>query len=356
MALLAGLWAGLERIGWSMPTLEPSLATLHGPLMVDGFLGVVIALERAVALGRTWGYLSPGLSGLGALVLLLGLPTEVGAALFVASSAVLMLIFGSIYGLRREASTLLLLAGAATWLVGNSLWLLGRPIVSLVPWWVGFLVLTIVGERLELAQVMMSGSRRALLVIGSAIVLLGLALSLGLYAEGLQVAGLGLVGLAAWLLRFDVARRSLRRPGLPRFSGVALLIGYVWLAAAGILWLLGPERVGGFWYDAMLHSIFLGFGFSMIFGHAPTILPAISGIRLPFREYFYVHLLLLHASLALRVLGDLTMQPDARRWGGMLNEVAVVLFIGATIIAARAAPTSTRVHDVTRSHEDYARR
>ena len=52
LALLAGLWGGLLRIGWSLPPLEAQLATLHGPLMVGGFLGVVIALERAVARTR----------------------------------------------------------------------------------------------------------------------------------------------------------------------------------------------------------------------------------------------------------------------------------------------------------------
>ena len=50
-----------------------------------------------------------------------------------------------------------------------------------------------------------------------------------------------------------------------------MLLGYVWLGLAGVLWLLGPERVsGGFWYDAMLHTVSVGFAFSMIFGHAPT--------------------------------------------------------------------------------------
>ena len=54
VALLAGMWAGLVRIGWSLPTLQPDLVSLHGPLMLGGFLGPVIGLERAVALGRAW--------------------------------------------------------------------------------------------------------------------------------------------------------------------------------------------------------------------------------------------------------------------------------------------------------------
>jgi hypothetical protein len=50
-ALLAGLWAGLLRLGWPWPILRSTLPVQHGPLMVSGFLGTLIRLERAVALG-----------------------------------------------------------------------------------------------------------------------------------------------------------------------------------------------------------------------------------------------------------------------------------------------------------------
>lgn len=51
LALLAGVWAGLLRLGWGLPLLRHTLPTAHGPLMVPGFLGTLISLERAVALG-----------------------------------------------------------------------------------------------------------------------------------------------------------------------------------------------------------------------------------------------------------------------------------------------------------------
>ena len=50
-ALLSGMWAGLIRIGWALPPLQPPLPMLHGPLMVCGFLGTLIGLERAVGTG-----------------------------------------------------------------------------------------------------------------------------------------------------------------------------------------------------------------------------------------------------------------------------------------------------------------
>ena len=79
LALLAGLWAGLIRLGWQLPPLWLRLPAQHGPLMVSGFLGTLISLERAVALsqnqdGRRLYYLSPLLAGLGAFFTL---PTAV---------------------------------------------------------------------------------------------------------------------------------------------------------------------------------------------------------------------------------------------------------------------------------------
>ncbi len=351
LALLAGLWAGLIRIGWTLPPIEPDLVLLHGPLMLAGFLGLVIGLERAVALGQGWAHAAPSLAGLGSVALLVGLPMTVGAALLVGSSVILVAIFQRIYGLRPEPSTVLLMLGALAWLAGNGLWLGGLPIVTVAPWWAGFLVLTIVGERLELAQVLLPARTRNLLLIAVGVLILGLSLSTVLFARGVQLAGVGLLALAAWLLSYDVARRTLARGKLARFSSVALLLGYVWLGVAGVLWLLGRDRVpGGFWYDAMLHTVFVGFAFSMIFGHAPTIVPALTGFGVPFGQHFYAHLVLLHASLALRIVGDLTAWPEARSWGGMLNAIAILGFVVVTFAAVRrghslrAAPSRRHAH------------
>ena len=65
LGLFAALWAGLMRLGWQLPALTPSLAMMHGPLMISGFLGTLITLERAVALKQKWMYTPPLLSGLG---------------------------------------------------------------------------------------------------------------------------------------------------------------------------------------------------------------------------------------------------------------------------------------------------
>jgi hypothetical protein len=79
-----------------------------------------------------------------------------------------------------------------------------------------------------------------------------------------------------------------------------------------------------------LHAVFVGFVIAMIFGHAPIIFPAILGAQIRFYPAFYAHLTLLHLSLALRIVGDLANLYDLRKWGGLLNGVAILLFLGMT--------------------------
>src|SRR5690606_5110742 len=108
--------------------------------------------------------------------------------------------------------------------------------------------------------------------------LAGLLVSLISLDIGIRLAGIALLALGWWLLRFDIARRTIRQKGLTRYIAACLLPGYVWLVVGGLVWLIyGGQYVAGPVYDALLHTIFLGFVFSMIFGHAPVIIPAVLG-------------------------------------------------------------------------------
>jgi hypothetical protein len=146
LALLTALWGGLARLGWALPLLHPPLLPAHGPLMVCGFLGTLIGVERAVALGAFWPYMAPLLTAAGAIALLAGLPAP---PLMTLGSLGLVAVFAVIVHRQRALATVTMALGALLWLVGNSLWLLGWPLAQVVPWWSGFLVLTIAGERLE---------------------------------------------------------------------------------------------------------------------------------------------------------------------------------------------------------------
>jgi hypothetical protein len=199
------------------------------------------------------------------------------------------------------------------------------------------MVLTISGERLELARVLrLTPLVKRLFIGANAVIIAGLLLSLAYFELGVRVSGAGLLMLSLWLIRFDIARRTIRMTGLTRYIAACLLPGYFWLGGAGIMWMLyAPFYSGGLYYDAMLHMIFLGFVFSMIFGHAPIILPAVLGIPVNYHPAFYAHLILLHATLALRVIADLLLSSELRQWTGMLNVVAVLLFIGVTAWTVR---------------------
>ncbi len=338
LSLLAALWAGLIRLGWPLPLLASTVSPNHGPLMVTGFLGTLIGLERAVALKRGWAYGAPLFSGLGSLALLLGLPVHLAHGLGVAGSVFLIAVFVVLFRLQPSVYLATMGAGALLWLVGNILWHAGDPLYRLVPWWIGFLVLTIAGERLELSRLLnLSRLRLAGFSVAGALFVLGILTSSRASERGVRLGGLGLLLLALWLLRHDIAWHTLRREGRPRFMAICLLSGHLWLGIGGVLWLLfGSAFAAGPHYDAMLHSIFLGFVFSMIFGHALIIFPSVLAVALPFRRMFYAHWALLHLSLLLRVGADLVGWMPGQKWGGLGNALAIFLFLANTVRAVAA--------------------
>jgi metal-sulfur cluster biosynthetic enzyme len=306
--LLAGLWEGLVYLGLPLPAGQASLHDGHGPLMVLGFLGTLISLERAVALSAAWAYLAPAGAAAGGLAVVVGAPNGVGQALVAAAGVVLVLIFVAIHRIQASVHNIVLASGALCWVVAGGLWLAGWDVPRFIPWLVGFLVLTITGERLELSRV--AGSTRLayrLFTCAAGTFGAGLIVSTFSSSAGVRVAGVGLLALALWLSRYDIARRTIRGRGVTRYMAAALLTGYAWLAVGGGLWIaVGYLNVGdGGGYDAMLHAIFLGFVISMIFAHAPVTVPSVLSRPLPFHGSFYAPLAFLHLTLLLRLVrGD----------------------------------------------------
>ncbi len=339
LALVVGVLAGLARLALDVPAAAATQASAHGALMIAAFLGTVISLERAVALAASdgnWPYLAPLAAGLGGVVLLLGGPTLAAQLLFVGAGALLLL--GSGLLLRRQPAMHLatLALGAGAWLVGNLAWLAGGALVLAVPWWMAFLVLTIAGERLELTRFLPpSPAARHLFADIVAVLLFGPVVAFWRPDIGLGLFAAALVVLALWLLRQDIARRNLRETGLTRYIAVCLLAGYAWLAAGGLLGMADGFAPGSPLRDAALHAVFLGFVFSMIFGHAPIIFPAVARVRIPYHPVFYLPLAALHASLLARLAGDLAGAHALSRAAGVANALALLLFI-ATMLASVA--------------------
>ncbi len=351
VALLAGLWAGLVLLGLPVPQGRAGLVEVHGPLMALAFLGTLISAERAVALRRRWGYLAPAAAGVGGLAAAAGAPYSLGPALLTVAGLALVAIFGAVWRIQPALHIAVLGIGAACWPVAAGLWLAGWDVPRFVPWLMGFLVLTIAGERLELSRLTGAtpGARHALVVV-TALLIAGLFTSLPARATGVAICGAALLGTAAWLLRYDLARRTVRSGGVTRYMALSLLTGYGWLAIGGALWLALSRRPGGGLadgplYDAALHTVFLGFVLSMVFAHAPVIVPAVLRVALPFRRYCYLPLLVLHTSVALRVGGDLLHDTTAWRAGGIGNETALLLFLALavlTVLRGRRAVHRTR--------------
>lgn len=350
VALLFAIWAGLLRAGWAWSPIQPDLAAAHGPLMVSAFLGTVIGLERAVALDRKAAYLVPLLSALGGLLLIVGLSWVWAGYLLALAAAGLVLLFGLIVRQHTAIYTLTMAVGSLAWLIGNLLLVAGRPIYAVTPWWIAFLVLTIAGERLELSRVLrLSGRTIRWFIVATIIFLAGVVWSTFNYDVGTRLTGLGMVLLAAWLMIFDIARRNLRHRELTRFIAYALFSGYVWLGIGGLLWVAYGGVPAGPLYDAILHSVFLGFVFAMIFGHAPLIFPSVLRRPMAYTPTFYLPLIFLHMSLVMRISGDLLNNVLLRQWGSLLNGITLLLFL---LVSANALAQGrkNRVQDIPSPH------
>lgn len=336
LGLLAGLAGGLVLAGTAMPAAAMPLASSHGELMTLGFLGTVIALERAVALDRRWAYVAPATAGVGAVLLIAGQPSAAAFA-FVAGGTVLVAIYAAFATRERTLHLGVQAAGAGAWLAAALLLMAGLRVADVVPWLVAFLVLTVVGERLELARLggLGAGPRRQL-IVALWVFVFGTTSALVLPDTGSRVAGLGLLAMASWLAAHDLARRTVRASGVTRYIGACLLAGYVWLAVGGVLWLAAGATSSGLPYDARLHALFLGFVMSMVFGHAPIIVPAVLRVPLPYHAWFYLPLALLHAALMLRVAGDLLSVPAAWQLGAEGAVLALLAFVGGTAMSAVA--------------------
>jgi hypothetical protein len=327
-ALVIGSLAGLARLGVDLPGIARAQAGGHGALMVAAFFGTVISLERAVALRRLWPYGGPLAAGLGGLALLAAAPAWLPPALFILGGAVLTGASGAVLWQQPALYTVTLALGALGWLAGNAVWLASGDLGASVPFWIAFLVLTIAGERLELTRFLPPRLTATTLFAG---LLTLVVTTTGLAAAGDATAargfGLGLLGLAVWLLRYDIARQTIRQTGLTRFVAICLLSGYAWLAVGGLLGLAGGFGTGHAWRDAALHAVFLGFVFAMVIGHAPIIFPAVMRVKISYHPVFYLPLVALHLSVLARVAGGLGEIWPLRQGAAIANGVALLLFV-----------------------------
>ena len=359
ISLLAGLDGALLLLGVWSPVMSTRLSKWHGPLMVLGFVGTVICLERAVALGHRLAYLVPAMSGFGVIVLLAPLPFDsarAGLALLTLAQLGLLTIYVPLW--RRSHDDAVVIQGAGAFCAAGAAALLttGAHVSQIVGWLACYMILTICGERLELSRLTMARNR-ALPALCLAVVA-ALLVSVVSPAIGWRVLGVVLIGLAVWLCRHDVARGGLRRGGQAAYIGTLLMVGYLWLATAGIVCTVQGPPISRSGYDAVVHSLFLGFTMGMILGHAPIILPAVLQVRLEWTTWFWLPAFLLEASLLVRIgIGDGLDRSAAVQAGGTVNVLSLLTLVA--VIATHIQPrTRARTHlkstPRSRSGEDHA--
>ncbi|MDF2575396.1 MAG: copper oxidase [Agromyces sp.] len=343
VGLLAGLDAALLLLGLPAPITSGRLSQVHGMVLVLGFVGTLVALERATALGRWIGFAAPALLGAGAVLLVVDLaPLIVGKTVLVAGAAAFTLVYLPLWRRQRDAALLTQLLAAALGCAAAILWLGDVAVDRMFPWLIAFVVLTIAAERVELARITMGPHAGGRLLVAGWSTVVALVVSLVHADAGAILLGATLLVLTVWLLRHDVARRTINARGVTRFMAACMLGGYAWLAlGAGVLLLGHPD--GRPAYDAVLHAVFLGFTLSMIMAHSTTILPAVLRRPLPYRPVFWAPMILLHAGLVMRIgFGDGLGGMLAWQLGGVLNIAALVLFlvlaVGSSIAGEPARP------------------
>lgn len=327
LCLAAGVFSGLVRAGISLPELLTAPPGLHSPLMISGFFGTVIGLERAVAARKPWAYLAPLLSALGGIALLTTSRESIAPLLF--SLAGMSFVSANIRVVRIQPATYsaILLAGAVLWLMGNIGWLIsGTPWLS-IPYGLSFLVMTIAGERLELTRFLPPRplAARSFILI-AALVLMGTIIAGAYHFSNNALLGLSYALLALWLIQFDIARKTIRQPGITRFVAICLLSGYGWLLIGGLL-MVDIWQPGIFQRDAAIHAMTLGFIFAMVIGHAPIIFPAVVRVAIPFSGIFYLPLVLINLGVLLRLAAALISNPIFRTTGAVTNAIGILSFM-----------------------------
>ena len=332
MGLLLGLYTSLIRLGLAVPAAFELGAMAHCPLMINGFLATLISLERGAALEKLWAYIGPVSFAFSTFLLMFGF-LETGGFFLLLGSVSLFIIMVHLCRIQSVNHHYIMAGGALALLIGNILFILNTPVFELVGWWVAFPLLTIFGERLELNRIMRPPQKAVHLftfLIGLWILTLA---AIHLDRDIAWNAGsLLIIAIACWLIRYDVARRTIKSVEWTRYSAWALLTGYGWLIIGGLLGIIYGLPNAGWAYDAILHIFFVGFVFSMIFAHAAVIIPSLTGKLVPYSSYFWLPMMLLHGFLLIRITGDLLFYSELRLAGSHGNMAAILLFLSGIII------------------------
>lgn len=322
-AFLASAWSGLLRLGWHLPVPYAGFTAVHGPLAVAALWGVLIILGDLDVSGLPWDIPSPRgiysglvLVSVGTVILMVGMNATTAFWLIATGHLALVLVFGVAAEARPTrqsvSAALAMLLGS----IGYVLFLLDSGPHSAVPWWAASVILFIVGGKQRMPGL---GLLAFVGVLG-----VGIIAAVIHPDAGIRLMGVGQIGIAMWLLRYDGAfGRMIHSTGFSRFTGVCLVSGYFWLMASGMFAGFYGGVTGGTHYDAMCHTLFLGFVAPIVFAHTLVILSHMLELKEVYHRAFYGHLALLHGALLLWVMSNLLLWEQGRRIGALLTVITM---------------------------------
>ena len=324
--LVAAVFAGLARFGLDVPHIFLTTAGFHSVLMISGFFGTVIGLERAVASRLAWPYFAPVLSGLSGALLLLDAPVLIPTVGFMLAGLILVLATGFAATKQPAIYTITLLAGALLWPIGNLIWLITGNFMASSYAGLGFLVLTVAGERLELTRFLPPKKHATPMFVMIGLLIIVSTIQASVQGIGTTALGISYALLALWMLAYDIARKTVFKQGVTRFVAICLLSGYFWLLIGGVLLVFGNMTHLDL-HDAGIHSVAIGFIFSMVIGHAPIIFPAVMRVKIPYSGVFYAPLAILNIGVLIRVVGGLDGNPALQTLAGVINGVSIATLL-----------------------------
>ncbi len=357
LALVVGMFRLLNLQGLMVQPPLVSVFPFHGEVMVFGFLAVLIATERYLGSLpfklHPVVHVMPFLVALGAVLKLVGslgksVPADnVGSILIALGMAILIYLLMAVS--RQSAQPLpfrYMSFGAFVLLLGALFSIGGSPVrnMNFSLFLLGFPILTILGERVELSRFLSPAAHTRMEVHWWVVVAAYLSL---LVQDGRWTIGAWAVLMALVVLPLLKSELALVRAGetspqkLHRYLGRSLLVAYLWLFAglALVLAWAATHGVYGGLFDASIHSLAAGFVLTMIFAHGPVIAPALFRVTVKQEKLSTVPLGLLTVANLMRVGGYAVAGAGLPMGGdivGVSGFVALAALLAFVIMMARS--------------------
>ena len=356
LLMLLALAVGISKLfllgGLITQPFLPLLLPNHGEIMVFGFLAILLATERYLgALAFPFHpiiHSMPFLVAAGAVIQIMGWVTNIfpltlgGSVLLIAGFVIYIYIITSIG--KRSAQPLpfrYMSLAAISLMVGSIIGIWNTPVGNL-PFsmlLLGFPVLTIFGERVELtrfvAPAISSKARYGIWILAVAFALMLVQILFPLIApRSLMLTWVLLLMVVAIPLAWGERRLMTRGDKvLHRYLGTHLMVAYGWLLLGLLIFLaiaIKGQTVA--LMDAATHSLAVGFIGSMILAHAPIIMPVIIGRPLVEAKLTRLPLWLLTIGNFFRVVSAIAGETGLRRAiasgaAGGLTLLAVIMFV-----------------------------